>query len=62
MAINEPAAGTKSNVTRVILNEKIIFCLRVTLFDSGITITRSFGVVSARMVGGWMIGTKAMYK
>ena len=60
--INAPAVGTNNRVTSVTHIGKSIFCLCVIRLGVGMTITRSFAVTNALIIGGWMNGTKAIYE
>ena len=54
------ADGSSSAMITVMISGKRIF----SVFDTGrswrILILRSFSVVSMRMIGGWITGTRAM--
>ena len=58
--IRGAALGTNRMQSRTTRNTKTIFSLRDTSRNCFILILRSSTVVSARMIGGWMIGTNAM--
>ncbi len=56
------AAGMESAMTIVVTTGNTIFTRCDTCFTSLITTTRSFSEVRARMIGGWITGTRAMYE
>ena len=55
------AEGTMSEITIVTRIGKISFSTLETGLSSPITTERSFFVVRAFMIGGWIIGTRAIY-
>jgi hypothetical protein len=54
------AAGMKIAETMVVAMGKMMRTRFDTGFTSDMTTCRSFFVVSRRMMGGWMTGTRAM--
>ena len=59
-AIRGPAEGTSRATNTVTMMGKMIFSRRETSRRGRMTIRRSSAVVRARMMGGWMTGTRAM--
>ena len=63
-SISAPMSGTAEGSStaqrRSTMSGKQIFSIRFTSRRGGIVIARSALVVSAFMIGGWMIGTSAM--
>ena len=55
-----PADGNNNDTKAVTTIGKIIFSFFDTLRSCVMTISRSFLVVSAFMIGGWITGTNAM--
>ena len=58
--INGAALGSSSTQMAVTKMGKRIFSVLETGRNCSITTLRSFLVVRARMMGGWIIGTRAM--
>ena len=56
------ALGSSSTTTTVTKIGNRIFSVLETVRSCVMTTERSFLVVSARMIGGWMIGTSAIYE
>ena len=59
-AMSGAAEGTNSATKTVTTTGKKIFSFLLTSRRGFITICRSFSVVSAFMIGGWITGTRAM--
>ena len=61
-----PKSGSADGLMKVVSNKptigKMTFSVLPTIRGSFIFIKRSSLVVSKRMIGGWMTGTKAMYE
>ena len=60
IAISGAEAGTRSTMPIAAATGKTSFSRAVTLRAFLIRIRRSPSVVSSRMIGGWMMGTRAM--
>ena len=58
--IRVAAEGRMSDTMMATTMGKIIFSLLLTVRSCFMRILRSFSVVSRRMMGGWMTGTRAM--
>ena len=59
---SEAASGRSSETITVTITGKSIFSSFETGRRVSITTLRSFFVVSARIIGGWMTGTSAIYE
>jgi len=60
MAMSAEASGTMRMQITMTTSAKISFSSRETLRSDFMRILRSAGVVSQRMIGGWMSGTSDM--
>ena len=55
-----PRGATNEAATVTTMGKRILVVLETGCFTTPITIFRSFSVVSKRMIGGWMSGTRDM--
>ena len=62
MPMRGAVEGSMQHTTIVTITGNIILSRLETGLSCSILILRSFSVVSALMIGGWMIGTSDMYE